>query len=80
MGDTDPRFRSSGVSSRLIAHLLDTARADGVATAHVGTYIGNMSAIATYRRAGFDVFAEVRHVDYERRFETPGLVFLRRDL
>lgn len=77
---TDPGFRATGVSSRLIAHLLDRARADGVETAHVGTYIGNASAIATYRRAGFEAFAELRHVDYEHRFKTPGLVFLRRAL
>jgi GNAT superfamily N-acetyltransferase len=77
---TDPRVRGTGVSSRLIAHLLDTARANGLTTAHVGTYIGNASAIATYRRAGFDAFAELRHADYEHRFKTPGLVFLRRDL
>ena len=77
---TDPGMRATGVSSSLIARLLDGARADGLATAHVGTYIGNAPAIATYRRAGFEAFAELRHLDYERRFKTPGLVFLRRDL
>jgi ribosomal protein S18 acetylase RimI-like enzyme len=77
---TDPGFRSRGVSSRLLAHLLDRARADATATAHVGTYIDNRAAIAAYRGAGFEVFAECRHADYERRFETPGLVFLRREL
>ena len=51
-----------------------------LATAHVGTYIGNAPAVATYRRAGFEAFAELRHLDYERRFKAPGLVFLRQAL
>lgn len=77
---TDPRFRSRGVSSTLLAELLGRARADALATAHVGTYIDNSPAIAVYRGAGFEVFAACRHADYERRFKTPGLVFLRREL
>jgi len=48
--------------------------------AHVGTYIGNEPAVATYRRAGFEVFAEGRHADYEARVGAPGVVFLRRTL
>ena len=35
-------------------------------------------ALTTYRSAGFEEFAECRSVDYEARFKTPGLVFLRR--
>lgn len=77
---TDPAYRAQGVSSRLITRLLDDARAGGRSTAHVGTYIDNDPAIATYRRLGFEGFAEARHVDYERTFKTPGLVFLRRAL
>lgn len=77
---THPDFRNRGVSSQLITRRLDGARADGIATAHVGTYIGNAHAIATYRRAGFVEFAECRHADYQRRFNAPGLVFFRRAL
>jgi GNAT superfamily N-acetyltransferase len=77
---TDPAFRARGVSAQLITQLLDDARARGVTTAHVGTYIGNDPAIRTYRTVGFEAFAECRHLDYERRFRAPGLVFLRRDL
>jgi GNAT superfamily N-acetyltransferase len=77
---TDPGFRGQGVSSRLIGRLLERARADAIATAHVGTYIGNAPAISTYRRAGFEEFAECRHLDYEHRFKAPGLIFLRRTL
>jgi len=77
---TDPAFRARGVSAQLITQLLDDARARGATTAHVGTYIGNHPAIRTYRTVGFGEFAECRHLDYERRFRAPGLVFLRRDL
>jgi GNAT superfamily N-acetyltransferase len=77
---TDPAFRAQGVSAQLITRLVDDARTRGVATAHVGTYIGNDPAITTYRRVGFEEFAECRHRDYERRFKAPGLVFLRRVL
>ena len=77
---THPAARRRGISSRLIAQLLEDGRARAIKTAHVGTYIGNEAAIATYRRAGFDPFAECRHLDYEQRFRAPGLVFLRRKI
>jgi ribosomal protein S18 acetylase RimI-like enzyme len=77
---TDPAWRSRGISRALIDRHLERARERGVATSHVGTYIGNEPAIATYRSAGFEVYAEVRHADYERRFGAPGSVSLRRRL
>jgi GNAT superfamily N-acetyltransferase len=77
---TDPAARGRGVSTLLIGRLLDDGRAHGHTTAHVGTYLENEPAIATYRRLGFEPFAEARHVDYEAVFGTPGLVFLRRTL
>jgi len=70
----------AGTQLALTARLLDDARQQGIKTAHVGTYLGNEPAIAAYRRAGFQEFAECRHVDYEQRFRAPGLVFLRRTL
>ena len=73
-------FRGRGICAQLLAQLLTAARARGLATAHVATYIGNAPAIAAYRRVGFSPFAECRHSDYERRFRAPGLVFLRRSL
>jgi ribosomal protein S18 acetylase RimI-like enzyme len=77
---TDPEARGRRLSVALIAQLLENAKAQAITTAHVGTYLGNEPAIATYRRAGFEAFAECRHIDYERRFRAPGLVFLRRDV
>ena len=77
---TGPRFRGRGVSSALLARLLRGARDDGGRTAHVATYIGNQAALAAYRRAGFEAYAECRHADYELRFNAPGLVYLRQAL
>ena len=73
-------YRAQGICAQLLAQLLTAGRGRGLATAHVATYIGNAPAIAVYRRVGFTPFAECRHIDYERRFRAPGLVFLRRTL
>ena len=77
---TDADVRGQGVSSALLTRLLANAHQRGLQTAYVLTYIGNEPAIATYRRAGFEQFAECRHADYERRFKAPGLVAFRRGL
>ena len=77
---TDPGYRGRGVSVGLLHRLLEDGRARRLVTAHVGTHLGNAPAIATYRRAGFQEFAECRHADYEDRFKSPGLVFLRKDI
>jgi GNAT superfamily N-acetyltransferase len=75
---TDPALRGRGISTRLLSALLDDARRNGHAEAHVVTYLGNEPAIATYRRCGFEPFAECRHADFETQFGSPGLLFLRR--
>jgi GNAT superfamily N-acetyltransferase len=77
---TDPAFRGNGVCAVLLDRLLDLARQQGRDSAHVGTYIGNDPAITAYHKSGFEYFAECRHRDYQDRFRTPGLVFLRRRL
>jgi len=77
---TASEHRGRGICGHLLSHLLDAARERGLGTAHLATYVGNAPAIAAYRRAGFEPFAECRHVDYEQRFGAPGLVFLRREL
>jgi len=77
---TDPRSRRRGLSLALIEHHLEHARDRGIATSHVGTYIGNEPAIATYRRAGYEAYAETRHKDYARRFRAEGIVSLRRNV
>jgi len=71
-------WRCRGVSLALIEHHLEGARDRRIATSHVGTYIGNEPAIATYKRAGYEVYAETRHQDYARRFRAEGIVSLRR--
>jgi GNAT superfamily N-acetyltransferase len=77
---TAPEHRGTGICGRLLTYLLDAARDRGLTSAHLATYIGNGPAIAAYLRAGFEPFAECRHIDFERRFHAPGLVFLRRAL
>jgi ribosomal protein S18 acetylase RimI-like enzyme len=75
---TLPEWRSRGISRALIERHVDRARDRRIATSHVGTYIGNEPAIATYKRAGYEVYAETRHQDYARRFGAEGIVSLRR--
>ena len=77
---TQPEFRQRGLSVALLERLLDRGRADGLRIAYVGTAIGNEPAQRTYEAAGFRVFAESRHVDFEAIYGTPGLVFLRREI
>lgn len=77
---TKPDSRGRGLNAQLLAELLEWGRRQGHKTSHVGTYIGNEPAIAAYKAAGFETFAEVRHADFERVFRSPGLVFFRRDL
>jgi ribosomal protein S18 acetylase RimI-like enzyme len=77
---TVPEWRSRGISRSLIDEHLERGRRRGIATSHVGTYIGNEPAIATYISAGFEIYAESRHADYARRFRAEGIVSLRRAL
>lgn len=75
---TDPGHRGRGVSAALVAALIGRVVTRGAVDVYVATYIGNAPAISLYQKAGFSVFAECRHADYERRFVAPGLVYLRR--
>jgi GNAT superfamily N-acetyltransferase len=77
---TKPEVRGRGLNRRLLEALLEWGRERGHKTSHVGTYIGNEPAIAAYKAAGFEIYAEARHADYERIFRSPGLVFFRRNL
>jgi len=77
---TRPESRGRGLNRRLLEALLDIGRERGHRTAHVGTYWGNEPAIRAYQAAGFKLYAEARHDDYEKVFVAPGLVFLRRGL
>ena len=77
---TRPEFRGRGLNRALHEALFERARASGLRTAHVGTAIGNEPAIAAYRAAGFEPYAEVRHRDYQAMFGHPGHLYLRRDL
>jgi ribosomal protein S18 acetylase RimI-like enzyme len=77
---TKPESRGRGVNRRLLQALLESAAGRGLRAAYVGTAIGNEPAIAAYRSAGFQLFAECRHADFEEVYGRPGLVFFRRSL
>lgn len=77
---TVPAFRRRGLVRRLLERLLAESSARGLSQAFVGTAIGNGAALRAYQAAGFEVFAECRHVDFEALYGSPGLTFLRIDL
>ena len=77
---TRPEFRRRGLIAALLQRLLFHGRQRGLRNAYVGTAIGNEPAQRAYESAGFEVFAECRHVDFEAIHAAPGLVFLRRQL
>ncbi|MSP22707.1 MAG: GNAT family N-acetyltransferase [Dehalococcoidia bacterium] len=77
---TRPEYRGQGLNRRLHDAIFGRSRASGLRTAHVGTAIGNEPAIAAYRSAGFEAFAEARHVDWGATYGHVGIVFFRRDL
>ncbi|MCC7208266.1 MAG: GNAT family N-acetyltransferase [Anaerolineae bacterium] len=48
-----PAWRSQGVGTAIIAHLLDKARAWGLTRVEIGAAMSNPRALALYRRLGF---------------------------
>lgn len=77
---TLPEHRGRGLAAQLLAAILERGRELGHSEAAITYEIGNEAAGRAYRRAGFDVFAERRHPDFERTFRVPGLVQVRRPL
>ena len=56
-----PEHRRSGVGSRLLEHALPYVwQSLGVAQVHLGVHTGNVSALALYRRFGFEVWGTER--------------------
>jgi RimJ/RimL family protein N-acetyltransferase len=56
-----PEHRRSGVGSRLLEHALPYVwQSLGVAQVHLGVHTGNVSALALYRRFGFEVWGRER--------------------
>jgi ribosomal-protein-alanine N-acetyltransferase len=52
---THPDHRGRGVGARLLAHVLDAARAAGCTLANLEVRASNAPAIALYTRAGFSI-------------------------
>lgn len=48
-----PDYRGQGLNKRLMAHLIDWAKVNGLAEVHLTVYPGNAPAISAYEKAGF---------------------------
>jgi len=77
---TIPKRRRIGLTAKLLHRLHTEAAQRGLRQAFVGTAIGNAAALRAYEGAGFQVFSECRHSDYEALYGIPGITFLRRAL
>jgi ribosomal protein S18 acetylase RimI-like enzyme len=77
---TRPEYRRRGLVRALIGEVLDTARAGGSRLAQIVTYIGDDTAIAAYKKSGFEIQAQRRCRDMEEMLGAPGFVRLTRDL
>jgi ribosomal protein S18 acetylase RimI-like enzyme len=77
---THPDYRRRGLVDALLTEVLARGRQRGATRAGIGVMIGNDRAQRAYEKAGFRVFAEKRHPDYEAQWGSPGLRALCRDL
>jgi translation initiation factor 4G len=70
---THPDFRRRGLVDTLLSQILDRGRQRGATRAGIGVMIGNDRAQRAYEKAGFRVFQEKRHPDFEALWGCPGL-------
>jgi ribosomal protein S18 acetylase RimI-like enzyme len=77
---TLPDYRRRGLVDALLSEVLERGRRRGATRAGIGVMIGNDRAQWAYERAGFRVFAEKRHPDFEAVWGAPGLRALARTL
>jgi translation initiation factor 4G len=77
---TDPDYRRRGLVHDLLSEMLERGRQRGATRAGIGVLIGNDNAQRAYERAGFRVFAEKRHPDFEAVWGCPGIRALGRAL
>ena len=59
---TDPAYRRRGLSSAVVAHLLDAAAAEGALTAHLQVREDNAAALALYGGLGFTPHHSYRYL------------------
>ena len=77
---THPDYRRRGLVHDLLRAILERGRQRGATHAGIGVMIDNDRAQRAYERAGFRVFAEKRHPDFEAVWGCPGLRALSRVL
>jgi translation initiation factor 4G len=77
---TKPEFRRRGLVERLVHETLERGRERGATVADIGVLIGNDPAQRAYEKCGFEVVDEVRDLEFERAYGSPGARMLRRKL
>jgi len=77
---THPDHRRRGLVDALLGVILERGRQRGATRAGIGVMIGNDRAQRAYEKAGFHVFGEKLHPDFERRWAAPGMRALSRAL
>lgn len=77
---TRPEHRRRGLVAALLETILERGRDRGHATAEIGVLVGNEPARRAYEAAGFRVYDERRHPDFEAAIGAPGVAYLRRAL
>jgi ribosomal protein S18 acetylase RimI-like enzyme len=77
---THPDHRRHGLVHDLLSAALERGRQRGATRAGIGVMIGNDRAQRAYERAGFHVFEEKRHADFEAVWGCPGIRAMSRPL
>jgi translation initiation factor 4G len=72
--------RGRGLAGKLIEASLERGRDQGFTSAQITFVIGNLPAERAYARAGFRLFEERRHPDFEAAVGAPGLKRFTREI
>jgi GNAT superfamily N-acetyltransferase len=70
---TLPSYRGRGLTTALLARIIEDGRARRLKEAQITFFIGNQSAERTYQKAGFDFAGEQRDLEFEAVAGAPGL-------
>ena len=77
---THPDYRRQGLVDALLSEMLERGRQRGATRAGIGVMIGNDRAQRAYEKAGFRVFEERTHPDFEALWGCPGIRAMSRAL
>ncbi len=76
----DAAHRRRGVCAKLMKEILAKGAERGLRKAQISTYVGNVSAIKTYERAGFRVESERRDPKFSSVLGVPGMITMLRNV